>query len=77
METTGEGFGPVKGLIRNRETGQYYKGEGQWTSDAKQAMQFDQLSRVVAEAQRFGLEGTCEFIVELDGQIGFRVLLPL
>ena len=77
METTGEGFGPVKGMIRNRETGQYYKGDGQWTSDSNEAIQFDQLSKVVTEAQRYGLEGTCEFVVELDGQIGFRVLLPL
>ena len=77
METKGEGFGPVKGMIRNRETGQYYKGDGQWTTDSGQAMQFDQLSKVVTEAQRFGLERTSEFVVELDGQIGFRVLLPL
>jgi len=40
------------------------------------AMQFETLSRVVSEAQRFGIEGCSEFIVELNGQIGFRALLP-
>ncbi len=77
MESTGKGAGPVKGMIRHRETGQYYKGEGQWTSDARQAMQFENLSNVVSEAQKFNLEGCSEFVVELDGQIGFRLLLPL
>ena len=77
MEKQGEGFGPVKGMIRHRETAQYYKGEGQWTAEASQAMQFDNLSKVVSEAQKFGLEGCCEFVVEVNGHIGFRVLLPL
>jgi hypothetical protein len=40
------------------------------------AMQFETLSRVVTEAQRFGIEDCSEFIVELNGQIGFRALLP-
>jgi len=64
-------------MIKHRETGQYYKGDGQWTTDATQAMQFESLSNVVAEAQKFGLEGRSEFVVEVDGKIGFRVLLPL
>lgn len=64
-------------MIRHRKTGQYYKGEGRWTSDASQAMQFENISNVVSEAKQFGLEGCSEFVVELNGQIGFRVLLPL
>lgn len=64
-------------MLRHRETGQYYQGEGKWTTDASKAMQFENLSRVVSEAQRFGLEGCSEFVVEVNGQIGFRVLLPL
>lgn len=40
-------------------------------------MQFEHLSHVVSEAQKFGLEGCSEFVVEVNGQIGFRVLLPL
>ncbi len=64
-------------MIRNRETGKYYKGEGQWTSDSSHALHFENLSQVVSEAQKFGLEGCSEFVVELNGQIGFRVLLPL
>jgi hypothetical protein len=64
-------------MIRHRETGEYYRGEGKWTSDPREAVQFENLSLVVTEAQRQGLEGCAEFVVELDGKIGFRVLLPL
>jgi hypothetical protein len=77
VETSGMGLGPIKGMIRHRETGQYYKGEGQWTPDAGQAMKFENLSNVVSEAQKFGLENCSEFVVEVGGKIGFRVLLPL
>ena len=66
----------ARGLIRHRTTGQYYRGDGQWTNNVQEAMQFESLSRVVSEAQRFGIEGCSEFIVELNGRIGFRALLP-
>jgi hypothetical protein len=71
------GSGPIKGMIRHRQTGQYYSGNGQWTADTSQAMQFENLSNVVKEAQRFDLERCSEFVVEVDGKIGFRFLLPL
>jgi hypothetical protein len=77
MENPGTGIGPVKGMIRHRETEQYYQGEGQWTKDPREAMQFQTLSEVMSEAQRFSLKGSCEFVVEVGGQIGFRALLPL
>jgi len=77
MEKQGTGSGPLKGMIRNLETEKYYKGEGNWTSDVQAAMQFETLTQVVSEAQRFGFKGSCEFVVEAGGQIGFRVLLPL
>ena len=64
-------------MIRHRETGQYYKGEGQWTADVSQARQFENLSDVVHEAQKFGFERCSEFVVEVGGKIGFRVQLPL
>jgi len=77
MESPGAGPGPVKGMIRHRETEKYYKGEGQWTSESGEAMYFETLTEVVDEAQRFGLKGSCEFVVPIGGQIGFRVLLAL
>ena len=77
MESSGKGAGPLKGMIRHRETEQYYKGKGQWTADPHEAMQFENISAVVTEAKRANLENSCEFVVELNGQIGFRVLLPL
>ena len=76
MEGSGTGASP-KGMIRHRETEKYYKGKGQWTSDKAEAMEFESLSSVVTEARKYGLEHSCEFVVELDGQVGFRVLLPL
>lgn len=76
MESSGTGANS-KGMIRHRETGQYYKGEGQWTSDTRMAMPFHNLSDVVAEAQKQGLKASCEFVVEVGGKVGFRVLLPL
>lgn len=76
MERSGTGAS-LKGMIRHRETEEYYKGEGQWTSDKSEAMQFENLSNVVNEAHKYDLERCCEFVVEIDGQVGFRVLLPL
>jgi len=68
----------TKGMIRHRETDQYYKGNGQWTSRTREAMRFENLSAVVSEAQKYGLDnGCCEFVVEMSGMIGFRVRLPL
>ena len=76
MESSGAGKCP-KGMIRHRQTGQYYRGEGTWTAQAHEAMRFDDLSHVMTEVQKYALEGSSEFVVELNGQIGFRVLLPL
>jgi hypothetical protein len=64
-------------MIRHRETEQYYKGEGKWTSASIEAMPFDSLSKAAQEAQRSGLAGPCEYLVVVGGQIGFRVLLPV
>jgi hypothetical protein len=63
-------------MIRHRETEQYYKGNGKWTSATVDAMAFDSLSEAAREAQRSGLAGPCEYVVVVGGQIGFRVLLP-
>jgi hypothetical protein len=71
------GSGLIKGMIKHRETGQYYKGEGKWTPKSSQAKQFENLSEVVSEAQKYGFEHSSEFIVEVGGKIGFRVMLPL
>jgi phosphoribosylaminoimidazole carboxylase (NCAIR synthetase) len=76
MESSGKGAGPT-GMIKHRQTGEYYKGNGQWTIDRAEAMQFDNLSVVVNEARAHSLEDCCEFVVEVAGQVGFRILLPL
>jgi hypothetical protein len=77
MESPGTDKGPIKGMIRHRETEQFYQGNGKWTADLHQAMQFENLAEVVEEAKRHNLNHCCEFVVQVNGQIGFRVLLPL
>ena len=71
------GSGTVRGIIRHRETEHYYKGEGKWTSAVVDAMSFVSLGEAAQEAQRSGLVGPCEYLVEVGGQVGFRVLLPV
>ncbi len=77
MEVQGTGDRPLKGMIRNRVTDQFYAGNGLWSSDMSRAMHFDNLSQVVEEAQGFETKDDCEFVVEVNGKIGFRVRLPL
>jgi sugar phosphate isomerase/epimerase len=66
-----------RGVIKHRKTEEYYKGEGKWTPDEEDAMEFDSLSRVAEEAQRYGIKDCCEFIMKLAALPGFLVLLPL
>jgi hypothetical protein len=77
MRATGESQEQGKGVIKHRKTEEYYKGEGQWTPDVQQAMEFQSLSRVVEEAHRYGIKDCCEFIMRLAKLPGFIVLLPL
>ena len=73
---TGQGTG-IKGIIRHRTTQEYYAGSGRWTNIADQAMSFDSLTTVMAEAQKYGIHDCCEFMVSLPGRPGFTVSLPL
>lgn len=66
----------TKGKIRHRETQQFYKGQGEWSRDSREAMLFQGVADAALEAQSVGLTGPCEYVVEIGGQIGFRVLLP-
>lgn len=76
MESSETGLGPARGKIRHRETQQFYKGQGQWAGDSNDAMLFEGVTDAAHEAQRAGLKGPCEYVVEVGGQIGFRMLLP-
>lgn len=68
---------PIKGVIRHRATEEYYAGSGRWTSVAGEAMDFDSLTGVVAEAQKYGIHDCCEFMVTLAGHPGLTLSLPL
>jgi hypothetical protein len=67
----------IRGVIRHRTTQEYYAGAGRWTNIAGQAMAFDSLSGVVAEAQKYGIHDCCEFMMTLPGRPGFTISLPL
>jgi hypothetical protein len=73
---TGNG-NSITGVIRHRTTQEYYAGSGQWTNVAGEAMAFDSLTRVVAEAQKYDIHDCCEFMVSLPGRPGFTIALPL
>ena len=68
---------PIKGVIRHRTTEEYYAGSGRWTSVAGEAMDFDSLTGVMAEAQIYGIHDCCEFMVTLPGHPDFTLSLPL
>jgi hypothetical protein len=67
----------IKGVIRHRETEEYYAGSGTWTTEAKKAMEFRSLSRVVAEAAKYHIHDCCEFVVRLLGRSDVTIALPL
>jgi hypothetical protein len=67
----------IKGIIRHRTTQEYYAGSGNWTNIEEQAMAFNSLTSVVAEAQKYGIHDCCEFMVSLAGRPGFTISLPL
>ncbi len=77
MKLNGNGHEQARGVIRHRTTDEYYKGEGEWTADETLAMEFQSLSKVIEEAQRYGIKDCCEFIVRLARLPGFAMFLPL
>jgi hypothetical protein len=66
-----------EGIIKHRETEQYYAGAGDWTAELGRAMQFQTLSSVAAEAVRYGIRDCCEFLVTVPGRSDFTISLPL
>jgi hypothetical protein len=69
--------GALRGVIRHRVTGEYYAGTGRWSEDAADAVQFIALEEVVAEAQKHGMEGSCEFMVSPPNAPGLSIFLPI
>jgi hypothetical protein len=67
----------IKGVIRHRTTQEYYAGSGRWTNSSAEAMAFDSLTSVVAEAKKYDIHDCCEFMVSLSGRPGFTISLPL
>jgi hypothetical protein len=77
MPVLGNGRPGVRAVIRHRDTGHYYAGDGQWAAMAEAAMQFRQLDILFNEAKKHGVSNCCEIVVEFDGSPGFKIYLPL
>lgn len=69
--------GAIRGVIKHRQTEQYYAGDGGWTEDKEEAKVFKSLSALVDEALKYNIRDCCEFILAYDENPGFDVYLPL
>lgn len=67
----------IRGIIKHRQTEQFYLGEGQWTPALDLAMEFKTLSALVEEARKYNIKDCCEFIVRFEDQPEFSIMLPL
>jgi hypothetical protein len=77
MGLSGDIRGAFIGIVKHRQTGDFYRGSGDWTADAESAMQFDSLSAVVEEARKYHIRDCCEFILTFTDRADFRVAIPL
>lgn len=77
MGSSGEIRGAFIGIIKHRQTEEYYGGAGNWTADPGKAMEFDSLGAVVIEANKYQINDCCEFILRFADRSDFRVAIPL
>jgi hypothetical protein len=77
MGPNGEHRKGFTGIIRHRETEKYYTGDGQWATEPDEAMKFTSLGALVEEARKYNIKDCCEFILNLVGQPGYKVFLPM
>jgi len=77
MMKKGERYGTLSGVIRHRENDKYYVGQGQWSDDEEQAMEFKNLLDVAAEVTKYHIRDCCEFILRLVGRPDLTVFLAL
>jgi CheY-like chemotaxis protein len=61
----GKGVPPIRVLLRDTKSGQYFQGSGKWTDDSKQAMDFERSERAIQAALGMEVE-SMEIIVEVD-----------
>lgn len=69
--------GAIRGVIKHRQTEEYYAGDGRWTPDQEQAMVFRSLSALADEALKHNIKDCCEFVLNYEEEPGFNVYLPL
>ena len=66
-----------RGIIRHRETGDYYAGGGRWARSAKEAVYFEDLTEAMVEAEKQGIHDCCEYMVALPDSPDLSVSLPI
>jgi hypothetical protein len=77
VETNGVSHQGFSGIIKHRDTEEYYRGQGRWGHEEEEAMTFTSLHVLAEEARRYNIKDCCEFILKLVGQPGMVVFLPL
>ncbi|HVV02297.1 MAG TPA: hypothetical protein VHH88_13095 [Verrucomicrobiae bacterium] len=75
--TAAKAIGPIKGVIKHRDTDKYYMGFGQWSEDVTDAMEFTSLTDLMEETERYEIRDCCEFVITVNGRPDFSVYLPL
>ena len=77
MGPSGDIRGAFIGIVKHRQTEEFYRGAGSWTAYHEDAMQFDSLSAVVEEVRKYHIKDCCEFILTFRDRADFRVAIPL
>lgn len=77
MGSSREIRGAFVGIIKHRQTDEYYQGAGGWTAERDKAMEFESLGAVVNEARMYNINDCCEFILRFADRSDFRVAIPL
>lgn len=77
VQTNGASRGGFTGIIKHRDTEQFYAGQGRWAAEEQEAMQFTSIHAVADEARKYNIKDCCEFVLRLIGQPGMVVFLPL
>ncbi len=59
---------PPRRVIKHKNTGQYYAGNGKWANGIGDAKDFASVWVMVEEASRYGLKGQCVLLLDFGGK---------
>lgn len=58
---------PPRRVVKHRETGRFYAGDGCWVDKIEQAKDFASVWVMVEEVSRYGLKGQCVLFLDFGG----------